>query len=65
MKNEYPPNNPDGGIWVYSPYDSEQLAVTGADSAYWLLLIATVLIFLGIWAILHVGKKSDRHHKDT
>ena len=63
IMSEYPPNNPDGGVWVPTPPDPDQLAVTGFD-AYWLLLIAVTLVFLGVWALVHVGKKSDSHHKD-
>lgn len=60
--SEYPPSNPEGGFIAPTP-SPEQLAVTGFD-AYWLLVIAVTLIALGIWAIMHVGKKSDSHHKD-
>lgn len=61
--NEYPPQNPAGDYVVPTP-PADYLAVTGAEGIYWLTLIATILIFLGIWIIMHVGKKSDRHHKD-
>lgn len=61
--NEYPPENPPGSIIIPTP-PTEPLAVTGAEGFYWLTLIAVILIFLGIWAILHVGKKSDKHHEN-
>ena len=61
--NEYPPQNPIGDVVVPVP-PTEPLAVTGAEGIYWLLLIASILIFLGIWAIVHVGKQSDKHHEN-
>lgn len=63
IMSEYPPQNPPGTTIVPHRHP-DQVAVTGADQVGLFFLIASVLIFLGIWAIVYVGKQSDRHHKD-
>ncbi len=62
--SEYPPENPADGIAIPPAIPDNVLAVTGFD-AWPLLLLAAALIAFGVWAILHVGKKSDSHHEDS
>lgn len=62
--SEYPPQNPPGEVAVPVPPSINDLAYTGVDDVFFLLMIASVLIFLGVWAIVYVGRKSDSHHED-
>lgn len=60
----YPPENPSGDIVIPPVIPDDALAYTGID-AWAYLLVGVSLILFGIWAVIYVGKQSDRHHKDS
>jgi hypothetical protein len=62
MIGEYPPQNPGTETLVPIP-PKQNVATTGADIVM-LALIGIMFVFYGVWAIVYVGKQSDRHHKD-